>query len=186
MKHLTDEALMLAVRNGDLEHLSMLFERYHRRLFAFCYRMTDDPATGQDVVQEVFVRVLKYRKTYRDSGSFESWLFQIARNVCSDFLKKRSAIHSVDELSNAAMIDPGHESRFQQSEEIAILRLALRQLPPEKRELIILARYRGMTYEQLAKVMDADTGTIRVRLHRAIKQLEEIFHKLSSEARHAV
>jgi RNA polymerase sigma-70 factor (ECF subfamily) len=182
MKLATDEALMLAVQNGDLERLSELFE--HRRLFGFCYRMMDDRATAQDVVQEVFVRVLKYRRTYRDNGSFESWLFQIARNACSDFLRKHPAMHSVDDVPNAAMSDPGHEARFQQSEEIAVLRQALLKLPPEKRELIILARYQGMTYAQLAKLMDADIGTMRVRLHRAIKQLEEIFYELSCEIRH--
>jgi RNA polymerase sigma-70 factor (ECF subfamily) len=169
MNVVTDEALMLAVRNGDLERLSVLFERYHRRLFGFCYRMMDEPATAQDVVQEVFVRVLKYRKTYRDSGSFESWLFQIARNACNDFLKKRLTFHSVDDIPGTAMSDPGHEARYQQREEIAVLRQALRQLPPEKRELIILSRYRGMTYEQLAKLMDADAGTMRVRLHRGLR-----------------
>src|SRR5437763_17052458 len=101
------------------DHLSELFERYHRRLFGFCYRMMDDRATAQDVVQEVFVRVLKYRKTYRDSGSFESWLFQIARNACSDFLKKRPAIQSVDDVPNTASLDPEHEARYQQSEDSA-------------------------------------------------------------------
>jgi len=60
------------------------------------------------------------------------------------------------------------------------------QLPPEKRELIILTRYQGMTYEQLAKLKHADVGTMRVRVHRAIKQLEETFYQLSGETRHAV
>jgi len=182
----TDEALMLAVRDGDLERLSVLFERYHRRLYGFCYRMLDDRVAAQDVVQEVFVRVLKYRHKYRDSGSFESWLFQIARNACSDSVKKRPTAHSLDDTPIARMLDPGHQACFQHSEEIAVLRQALMQLPPEKRELIILTRYQGMTYEQLAKLKHADVGTMRVRVHRAIKHLEETFYQLSGETRHAV
>src|SRR5437763_16445642 len=106
------------------DHLSELFERYHRRLFGFCYRMTDDRVTAQDGVQEVFVRVLKYRESYRDSGSFESWIFQIARNACCDFLKKHPALHSVDDVPNSAMSDPGDAASFQQGQESAVLRQA--------------------------------------------------------------
>ena len=186
MTLVTDEALMLAVRDGDLHHLSELFERYHRRLYGFCYRMTDDRVAAQDIVQEVFLRVLKYREKYRDSGPFESWIFQIARNACSDFSKKHPSMCSVDDVPDAVKSTPGHDANFQQSEAIAVLRKALMQLPPEKRELIILTRYQGMTYEQLAKLMDADVGAMRVRLHRAIKQLEEIFFELSGERRHAM
>ena len=75
---------MLAVQHGDIPALGVLFERYHAALFDFLSRVTGDRASGEDMVQDVFVRILKYRTTYRDVGSFETWLFRIARNARAD------------------------------------------------------------------------------------------------------
>lgn len=182
----TDEALMLAVRDGDLDCLTGLFERYHRPLFGFFYRMTDDRATAEDLVQDVFVRVLKYRQTYRDTGSFEAWLFQIARNTRRDLAKKHPAMDSIGDDMDVAAEGPGPGLRLEQQEDAALLKEALRRLPADKRELIVLARYRGLTYAQLGKLMGADVGTMRVRLHRAIRQLEEIFSHLRGSTRNAL
>lgn len=182
----TDEALMLAVRGGDLECLSGLFERYHRPLFGFFYRMMDERGIAEDLVQDVFVRVLKYRHTYRDEGSFEAWLFQIARNTRHDFMKKRHAMDSIGDDMDVAAAGPGPGLRLEQQEDAALLKEALRRLPADKRELIILARYRGLTYAQLGALMGADVGTMRVRLHRAIRQLEEIFSHLRGSTRDAL
>ena len=77
----TDETLMEAVRNGDLAKLGILFERHHRALFDFLVRMTGSASTAEDLVQDVFVRVLKYRATWRGEGRFDTWLFRIARNA---------------------------------------------------------------------------------------------------------
>ena len=68
----TDEELMLAVRDGDLAKLGPLFERHHLALFDFLSRMTGNPTAAEDLVQDVFVRILKYRATYRDDGRFET------------------------------------------------------------------------------------------------------------------
>jgi RNA polymerase sigma-70 factor (ECF subfamily) len=182
----SDEALMRAVRDGDLACLTTLFERYHRPLFGFLYRMTGSRATAEDLVQDVFVRVLKYRKTYRDTGSFEAWLFHIARNTRHDFAKKHPAMESISDDMDVAATGPSPGLRLEQHEDAVLLKDALSRLPADKRELIILARYRGMSYAQLGALMGADVGTIRVRLHRAVRQLEEIFSQLRGSARHAL
>src|SRR5258705_13079978 len=83
----TDETLMHAVRKGDVAKLGLLFERYHRPLFDFLARMTGNAAVAEDLVQDVFVRVLKYRATWRDEGRFETWLFPIARNARAHFFR---------------------------------------------------------------------------------------------------
>ena len=74
---MTDEALMRAVRDGDVARLGELFERHHRSVFDFLVRMTGDRASAEDMVQDVFVRMLKYRATFRDDGRFETWMFRI-------------------------------------------------------------------------------------------------------------
>ena len=177
---------MSAVKEGDLDRLSVLFERYHRPLFGFFYRVLGDRATAEDLVQDVFVRVLKYRHTFRPPGTFEPWLFQIARNARRDFTRSHRVMDTLEEDLQVPATAPGPGARFEQQEDAALLKEALRRLPPNKRELIVLARYRGMDYEQLGALMNADVGTMRVRLHRAIRQLGDIFCQLQGSTECAV
>ena len=94
---MTDEALMIAVRSGDLDCLSALFQRHYRTLYGFLYRMTQERSVAEDLVQEVFARILKYRHTYEDEGTFEAWLYRIARNSYYDFARKHPAHERSDD-----------------------------------------------------------------------------------------
>src|SRR6185503_9633446 len=147
------------VREGDLAKLGLLFERYHVAVFDFLGRMTGDPAAAEDLVQDIFVRVLKYRATYRDGGSFETWLFRIARNARADYFRARRPLEplAADAL---ALPDPGPGPmrRLEADRDRARLHQALLQLRDDKRELIVLARYRGMTHEQIAELLGIGTG----------------------------
>jgi RNA polymerase sigma factor (sigma-70 family) len=175
----TDETLMRAVRDGDLAKLGPLFERYHIPLFDFLTRMTGDRTAAEDLVQDIFMRVLKYRATFRDAGSFETWLFRIARNARADYFRLR---RPVEPLADEAMERPepsaGPARRLEVDRERAQLRRALMLLREDKRELIILARYQDMKYEQIAEVLGIEVGAVKVRVHRAIKELREIFLQL--------
>src|SRR4030095_11266797 len=93
----TDETLMEAGRNGDVAKLGMLFERHHRALFDFLVRMTGNASIAEDLVQDVFVRILKYRATWRGEGRFETWLFRIARNARADYFRTRTTDAPIDE-----------------------------------------------------------------------------------------
>ena len=90
---------MRCCARGDVAKLGVLFERYHRPLFEFLARMTGNPAAAEDLVQDVFVRVLKYRATWRDEGRFETWLFRIARNARADYFRARSSDAPIDEAA---------------------------------------------------------------------------------------
>src|SRR5215831_20695118 len=87
----TDELLMLAVREGDLTKLGVLFDRHHRPLFDFFARMTGSRTLAEDLVQDVFFRILKYRETFRDESRFKAWMYQIARNARFDHHKKHDS-----------------------------------------------------------------------------------------------
>jgi len=180
----TDEFLMRAVRSGDCGQLSGLFERYHGALFDFLCRTTGDRTAAEDLVQDVFVRVLKYRHTYRDDSCFETWLFRIARNARADFFRRRTAARTVDlELAHAEQgsDDPDPVRGLQMSADTARLKKALMRLPEDKRELLVLTRYRNMRYEQIAALLEIEVGAVKVRVHRALKQLREVFEQLSKE-----
>jgi RNA polymerase sigma factor (sigma-70 family) len=81
---LSDNAIMMKVKNGDLDKLGLLFERHHRALFGFVFHMTGQRELSEDMVQNVFYRILKYRHTFRGDGEFKSWMYHMARNVIND------------------------------------------------------------------------------------------------------
>ncbi|MGD8414267.1 MAG: sigma factor, partial [Candidatus Latescibacterota bacterium] len=83
-----DHKLMLAVRGGDLDRLGVLFEKHHRKLFNHYVWQLGDPALSEDMVQEVFYRMLKYRHTYRGDGKFTAWMYTIAHNVKTDHFRR--------------------------------------------------------------------------------------------------
>jgi RNA polymerase sigma factor (sigma-70 family) len=179
----TDDALMLAVREGDLTKLAPLFDRYHLALFDFLSRMTGDRAAAEDLVQDVFVRILKYRATYRDGGSFETWLFRIARNARADYFRRRTLTEPLeDEAFHRPEQSAGPAQRLEQMRDTARLRRALMLLRDDKRELIVLARYRALKHEQIAELLGIETGAVKVRLHRALRELRDIFCRLTDES----
>lgn len=178
----SDEALMRAVREGDLSKLGLLFDRYHLVLFEFLSRMTGSRHTAEDLVQEVFVRMLKYRASYRDEAGFRAWMYRIARNARADYYAKRDkAVPLSEEVMERPDCDPGPESQMELEREAALLRAALMQLREDRRELIVLARYREMKHEAIAGLLGIDTATVKVRIYRALKELRETFLRLSEK-----
>jgi RNA polymerase sigma-70 factor (ECF subfamily) len=175
----TDEALMRAVRNGDVPRLGQLFERHHVGLFDFFSRTLGDRAAAEDLVQEVFVRILKYRRTYRDEGRFTTWMFHIARNVRTDHVRRRRPDQLTDDTPEPIAGGPGPAARVEAGEHIARLKRALMALPADKRELLVLARYRGLTHAEIGAVLRVDAGTVRVRVHRALNELRAMVERLS-------
>src|SRR3954463_1668202 len=81
---MTDETIMEAVKGGNLQQASLLFDRYHKKIFNFLARMTMDRELAEDLTQKGFLRLIKYRSSYREGARFQSWIYQVARNVFSD------------------------------------------------------------------------------------------------------
>jgi len=171
---------MQAVREGDASRLGLLFERHQTALYGFYVRMTGDRQASEDLVQEVFFRMLKYRHTYRDEGRFTTWMYHIARNVQADWFRTK--------LPDAGFEDeewerlPGRErteALVESQQEAALVRLALARLPDEKREVLVLSRFQGLQYEQIAELLDCEVGAVKVRVHRALRSLREIYSELT-------
>jgi RNA polymerase sigma-70 factor (ECF subfamily) len=171
-----DEELMSQVRSGVGEMLGELFERYQVPLFNFYYRLTADRSLSEDLVQEVFFRILKYRHTYRPGTGFRAWMYQIARNARIDYLRRRRPETSLEGEIEPAVI-PSDTAQGEQ--EARLLHRALLQLAEEKREVLVLSRFQGLKYEQIAELMDCEVNTVKVRVHRALQELREKFSKLS-------
>lgn len=182
MTSLTDNQLMRQVRDGDLDKLSILFDRYNTKLYNYFLRMTNSKVFSEDLVQEVFLRMLKYRHTYRGDGKFTSWMFHISRNAHIDYAKKQNREQQFDDIEGELVSqDSSHHEIFEQDQEAKLLRAALARLPIEKREVLVLSRFQNMKYEQIAELQRCRVGTVKARVHRAIKQLRDIYFELSGE-----
>ena len=92
MNSLSDNVLMVKVQEGDLDKLGLLYQRYKKILFGYFYRQTCLAAISEDLVQNVFFRILKYRKQFRNEGKFTSWMYSIAHNVFIDHVRKQKGI----------------------------------------------------------------------------------------------
>jgi RNA polymerase sigma factor (sigma-70 family) len=174
---LPDEDLMLQVREGVGEMLAVLFDRYQSPLLNFYCRLTGDRVASEDLVQDVFFRILKYRQSYRPGTPFRAWMYQIARNARQDYHRKHpEALPFEPEMSPGVVSIDSAEAEQQN----AILHKALLTLPEEKREVLLLSRFQELKYEEIARMLDCEVGTVKVRIHRALRELRSAFEKLSS------
>lgn len=174
-----DAEAMAQVRDGRVERLSVLFERHHLRLFNFFLRLTGQRGVGEDLAQEVFLRMLRYRTSYRPDSPFLPWMWQIARNVHRDHLNGLQMSLPFDEMK-AEIPDGGEgaDARLIRGQEVRRLRIALGRLDPAKRELLLLSRDPDMTYKDLAPAMACSVGALKVQVHRALKELKTHFMEL--------
>ena len=175
---LPDEELMFHVRNGTGEMLGVLFSRYHSPLFNFYCKLTGDRSLSEDLVQDVFYRILKYRQTYKPGTSFKTWMYQIARNARLDNFRKQRPQVELEE-SMAPVVVP--TDNVQQSQETALLHRALMQLPEEKREVLVLSRFQELKYEEIAVLLGCQPNAVKVKVFRALKDLREIYQQLEAK-----
>ena len=180
MNTLTDNQLMMQVRNGDVDKLGMLFERYHKKLYNFFLRIAGNRNISEDLVQEVFLRMLKYRETYQGQSTFTTWMYKIAHNAHIDYFRKHKKAESISEdYKEPVSPDPVPEDQIEQSQEIAFILSALAKLPLRKREVLVLSRFHNLKYDEIAELLGCRTGTVKVHVHRAVKDLEKIYKELS-------
>jgi RNA polymerase sigma-70 factor (ECF subfamily) len=174
---------MLKVRDGEVGKLGLLFERHHGSLYNYFVRLTNRRDASEDLVQEVFLRVLKYRHTYRGESQFTVWMYRIARNAWVDYFKKaRREVPFNEEAEEPISEDPNPGENLEDQQKIAHLRSALARLSPDKREVLVLSRYQDMKYEEIAGLLGCAVGTVKARVHRAIKDLRDIYGELSAES----
>ena len=159
---------MLKVKAGDLDKMGLLFERYHRALFAFLYHSTGQVAQSEDLVQTVFYRMLKYRHTFTEVGEFRTWIYHLARNVLNDSIKKNHRMvyqADITVMSERNLYEPSADIQLEKKQESEALHEALTKLSPDHREVLILSRFQELSYQEIAEVLKTSEGNIKVRVH---------------------
>jgi RNA polymerase sigma-70 factor (ECF subfamily) len=186
----TDEQLMAEVRGGELRKLAVLFERHNRPLYNFFLHMNKNPELSEDLVQDVFFRILRYRHTYGENRTFTAWMYQIARNASIDVAHKHRGelqlMTSRDEEDDRTMQEPvsqvpGADETVRKRQEIRLLRRALERLPDDKREVLLLSRFQNLAYDEIASILGCEVGAVKVRVYRATRALGQIYFELAGE-----
>jgi RNA polymerase sigma factor (sigma-70 family) len=179
---LGDNALMLMVKGGDLDKLGLLFERYKKPLFGFFHGLNKDAELSEDLVQNVFLRILKYRYLFRGEGDFKTWMFHIARNVNHDHFRKNKLgkKESIDQRHDKFLIQDAGSVQLQQDEEIRILISAMDRLSADKREILLLSKFQGKKYKAIGEILGCSEGAVKVKVFRALQELKVVYKQLET------
>jgi len=161
-------------QEGDREAFRLLFENYKDRVFAIAlYSLSGDETAANDVTQQIFLKLMKSINQYRGESEFTTWLYRMVVNACTDEHRRRRRFLPWGEpnLSKVSEKRPQQEKHFEGVELSAALRKAIRELRPKFRLPILLKYIEGLSYEQIAAVLNCSKGTVASRLNRGHKQL---------------
>jgi RNA polymerase sigma-70 factor (ECF subfamily) len=170
-----DEDLVAAFQAGDVAAFDVLVQRWERKIQGAIYRLLRSEEEARDLCQETFLKAFRGLGSFRGQAKFSSWLYQIALNLCRDRIrrKKGKTWVSLEEIGEAEA-DPRSPNVLELVEAGDLARrvaAAVATLPEEQREAVILKEYEGMTFPEIAEILDVPVSTIKTRLYRGLSQL---------------
>ena len=166
-----DEWVVLRCQIGEREAFDLLIARWHQPLWRYAMRVTADADAAADVVQEVWLRVLRNFGRLREAARFQAWLFGIARRVLMDRLRVRYATPQFEEVDLADL--PNVTVEDDRAEDLALLEVGLAELPLLERDVLVLFYLQDLSLSDIADVSGVPVGTVKSRLFRARKMLRE-------------
>lgn len=172
-----DAVLVARVQEGDYQAFDLLVKKYQHRLLALAQRFVGDPDEAMDVVQDTFIKVYKSLPRFRGESAFYTWIYRITVNTAKNFLASRhrrpqSAEVELEELESSQYGYALHEVATPEAEmyrdqlELIVMK-AIRNLPEELRTALVLREFEGLSYDDIAVVMECPIGTVRSRIFRA-------------------
>ena len=168
---LDDEVLALRVRE-DFDAFAELYRRYLHPLYRFVRSQVSDDATAEDVTAQVFFKALSSASTFRNEGSYQSWLFRIAHNsIVSWRTSKSNGVIVLDQMPDSVDPEPSPVAKAITDEESTLVRKKVLALPPAQREVVALRYLHDFSIEEIAGVTRRTRGAVRILLHRARSRL---------------
>lgn len=184
----TDEGLMLRYQKGDVRAFEVLLSRHRKPIFNFILRYVGEPAQAEDLLQEVFLRVIKSAEAYERQAKFTTWLYTIARNLCVDSSRrmKHRRTSSLDTpmdrdegKDGATLLDvvsdgsPAVDRKVIGKELHGKLHAAIEKLPDEQREIFLMREFLDMPFKEIADVVGCPENTVKSRMRYALEKLRE-------------
>ncbi len=166
---MNEDALMRRAAGGDTGAFGVIVQAYQGRLVRFAARLLGDTDAAQDAAQEAFLRLWRLRGSYQPCGCLRAYLFRTVRSVCLDHARVRRPWELLEEGAGGAGSDP---AELVQSRSLAeAVRLAVQSLPEPQRVVFALSQYEGLSYAEIAEVLDCPAGTVASRKHQATETL---------------
>lgn len=176
MKHLNDQELMRIVQSGDYSPASEIYDRYSGRIYNFAFRFLRNSEAAEDATQEVFVKMLKHANQFHGDAKLSTWLFSITANWCRDYLRKADNKSKESDDVLVALPAPSElapDRNLERRESEQRVRRALQSLTAEQREAILLSRYQGLSYAEIAQIAGCSEGAVKTRVFRAMETLKK-------------
>jgi RNA polymerase sigma-70 factor (ECF subfamily) len=180
----SDEELVALSQGGDLDSFNQLVLRWERPIYALAYRVIGREEDARDVAQETFLRAFRALKGFKGQAKFSSWLYRITLNLCRDWIRREKRTPIAQTPEGIDLIElAGEETPTESIEELVARRQlgravskAMALLPEDQRTAIILKEYHGLTFQEIAELLDCPLSTVKTRLYQGLsvvrKQLQ--------------
>ncbi len=184
----TDEELVARSMGGDADSFNELVLRWERPIYALAYRTIGREEDARDVCQETFLRAFRALPGFRGQAKFSSWLYRIALNLCRDWIRRErrapivQAPENVDLIELAAAAEPSEsiEDLVARRDMAQTVERAMALLPEEQRTAIVLKEYHGLTFQEIADLMNCPLSTVKTRLYQGLTVLRRELAKQPS------
>ena len=172
----SDEELVALSQGGDLDSFNQLVVRWERPIYALAYRVIGREEDARDVAQETFLRAFRALKGFKGQAKFSSWLYRITLNLCRDWIRREKRTPLAQTPEGIDLVElAGEETVSETIEELVGRRelgravsKALATLPEEQRTAIILKEYHGLTFQEIAELLDCPLSTVKTRLYQGL------------------
>lgn len=191
MPEVTDDELVKRVQAGDSRAFDLLFDRYKHKIYSLVSRFVDIHHDVEDIVQESFIKAYKALPNFRGDSAFYTWLYRIASNTAKNHLAaktRKPAATDVDPTDESTQYEydslretDNPESLLESDELEEVIVRAIQELEPNLRSAVTLREYGGLTYEQIAEIMECPLGTVRSRIFRARSEITAKMNALQSD-----
>ncbi len=173
MNSLTDEQIMIEVKNGNKDLFNIILDRYYKSILNYSYRLTGNKEIAEDVTQEVFSKIYFASNRYQPSAPFKIFLYTIAFRESIKIIKKQKKYSSIDDIISFQSKD-NPIANLEKKYLFSILRKAILKLNPKYRAAIILREYNNLSYEEISQVLNTSLPNIKNYLFRGKAKLKEI------------
>ena len=175
----SDEELVARSRSGDLESFNQLVVRWERPIYALAYRVIGREEDARDVCQETFLRAFRALRGFKGQSKFSSWLYRITLNLCRDWIRRERRAPIVQAPEGVDLIELAGQPEAAESVEDLVSRRqlgrvvarAMQALSDEQRAAIILKEYHGLTFQEIADLLDCPLSTVKTRLYQGLSVL---------------
>jgi RNA polymerase sigma-70 factor (ECF subfamily) len=177
LKSLSDAELVELARQGDKDAFGALYERYVEKIYNYIYYRTGSHHDAEDLTARVFFRAMSHIETYTERGvPFQAWLYRIAHNLVANWHRDRGRrkVIPLDEYISASLKSDAPDKKAEEEEELAALRAAIRRLPEERQQLLVLKFVERLSNAEIGVIMDRTEGAVKSLYHRTLLALRDM------------